>query len=115
MEPHVLFASLPVAELSRAVAWYEQFFGRPFDIDINPTEVMWRIGDGAWLYLIEDTERAGHGLVAMSVADLDATINELGSRGVTAGPVEPQGDAGLKSIVTDPDGNAVALLEVNGR
>jgi predicted enzyme related to lactoylglutathione lyase len=113
MEMQVLFASIPVVELATSVAWYKRFFGRPFDIDVNPTEVMWRIGDGAWLYLIEDRPRAGNGLVAISVADLDAAIRELGQQGIEAGTVEPQGEGALKSIVTDPDGNSLALLQVN--
>jgi len=58
MQMELLFASLPVAELSRAAAWYEGVFGRPCDIDVNENEVMWRVGEGAWLYLIKDEPRA---------------------------------------------------------
>lgn len=112
MQLQVLFANIPVSALAPSAEWYERFFGRPCDIEVNPIEVMWRIGDGAWLYLIEDKTRAGHGVVAMSVADLDATIQELSARGITAGTPEPQGDAGLKATVIDPDGNSVALIEV---
>ncbi|MFL5797642.1 MAG: VOC family protein [Actinomycetota bacterium] len=48
------------------------------------------------------------------VADLDATVAELAGRGIVAGPIEPQGDASRKSIVVDPDGNTLALIEVTG-
>ena len=33
---------------------------------------MWRVAETAWLYVVVDAVRAGHGLVALSVADLDA-------------------------------------------
>jgi predicted enzyme related to lactoylglutathione lyase len=111
MELQVLFASMPVAELSRSVEWYERFFGRPFDIDINPREVMWRINDGAWLYLIVD-DAAGRGRAAIAVADLETAVAELGQRDIEAGPIKPEGDAAFKSVIVDPDGNTIDLLKV---
>jgi predicted enzyme related to lactoylglutathione lyase len=111
MELQVLFASMPVSELSRSVEWYERFFGRPFDIDINPREVMWRINDGAWLYLIVDNA-AGRGGVAISVADLEAAVGELRQRDIEAGDIKPEGDAAFKSVLIDPDGNRIELLKV---
>lgn len=108
-----MFASIPVSTLQRSVEWYERLFGRPVDIDINPTEVMWRINDGAWLYLIADRDRAGNGVVAIAVEDVAEAISELSGRGIELGPAEPQGEDGaLKSVVFDPDGNSVALLQV---
>lgn len=108
----VLFASVPVAELARSTAWYARLFGRPCDIDVNEREVMWRVGEAAWLYLIHDEARAGAGLVAISVADLEAAVAELGQREVATGRIEREGDAGVKSVVVDPDGNAIALVQV---
>ncbi len=112
MEIAVLFASVPVGDLVQARAWYEQLFGRPADIVPNDTEEMWRIADGAWLYVIADVGRAGQTLVTISVADLDEATAALQARGIRVGAAEKVGTAGRKAWLSDPDGNSVALIEV---
>jgi hypothetical protein len=36
----------------------------------------------------------------------------LAERGLRSGPIEIIGDAGRKAVLTDPDGNSVAIIEV---
>jgi predicted enzyme related to lactoylglutathione lyase len=108
----VLFASVPVADLHTAVGWYGQLFGRPADIVPNKEEVMWCVAGNSWLYVIEDPERAGRTVVTISVSDLDQFINDLASRGISAGPIKAVGDAGRKANVVDADGNVISLIEV---
>ena len=108
----VLFASVPVGDLDAAARWYEQLFGRPPDIVPNEHEVMWRVTDNGWLYVIEDRERAGRTVVTIAVNDLARFVAELADRGVVAGPIEPVGDAGQRAIAVDPDGNGISLIEV---
>ncbi len=108
----VLFAAMPVGDFATARSWYERFFGRPADVVAHDTEVMWQVADGGWLYIVGDAARAGHGVAALAVSDLDAILAGLAGRGVVAGPPEWQGDAGRKAVVTDPDGNSLSLLEV---
>ena len=62
----VLFASVSVADLTRALNWYEQLFGRAADIVPNDSEVMWCVAGSGWLNVIEDTDRAGKTVVAIS-------------------------------------------------
>ena len=108
----VLFAGVPVRDLAAAVDWYGRLLGRPPDIPVNPDEVMWRaVGDG-WVYLLREPDRAGRALVTLAVADLDATLGELRSRGLSPGAPRPVGDAGRKSVMTDADGNVVNLIQV---
>jgi predicted enzyme related to lactoylglutathione lyase len=111
----VLFASIPVNRLDSAVSWYEGLFGRAPDIVPNDDEVMWRIADAAWLYVIHDEVRAGQSVVAMCVPELDRTLAELRERGIPSGPVEDVGDGGRKALITDPDGNQIAVIEVPAR
>jgi predicted enzyme related to lactoylglutathione lyase len=108
----VLFAAIPVSRFHRAVEWYSQFFGRAADIVVHDHEVMWRVTVSGWLYVLEDSDRAGHGLVTIAVPDLDAALRELAARGIDAGPIEEVGDAAHKAKVIDPDGNEVALIHV---
>ena len=108
----VLFAAVMVADLDRAVAWYARLFGRPADIVPNDNEVMWRLADAAWLYVLRDEKRAGHALVTLCVADLDRAVADIAARGITGGPVEIIGDAGRKVTFTDAEGNTVSFIEV---
>src|SRR5262249_57966665 len=82
----VLFAAVTVADLDGAVAWYARLFGRPADIVPNDNEVMWRLADAAWLYVLRDEKRAGHALVTVCVADLDLALAGLAARGSTGRP-----------------------------
>jgi catechol 2,3-dioxygenase-like lactoylglutathione lyase family enzyme len=109
----VLFAGVAVRDLATATDWYGRLLGRPADIVVNHDEVMWRLADAAWLYLVVRPDRAGRSLVAVAVADLRATVTAVAAAGVAVGPVGPVGDAGLKAVATDPDGNEVALIEVH--
>src|SRR3954453_5218132 len=101
----VLFAGIPVAGFESAVDWYARFFGRAPDVVAHDREVMWRVTDGGWLYVLEDAERAGRGVVSIAVSDLDAAVRELVARGVSTDGIEAVGDAGRKARAFDPDGN----------
>jgi hypothetical protein len=76
-------------------------------------DVMWRVTDGGWLYVIRDATQAGRSLVTISVTNLDEAVAELAQRNITVGPVAPVGDAGRKAKGEDPDGNSIDLIEVN--
>lgn len=110
----VLFAGVAVRELAPAAVWYERLLGRPADVVVHDGEVMWRLAHAAWLYLVVRPDRAGRSVVTVAVADLAATVGAVAAAGVAVGPVEPVGDAGLKAVAVDPDGNEVALVEVRG-
>jgi len=103
---------VPVTDFPVAQAWYVRFFGRDPDVVAHETEVMWRTTDRGWLYIVRDPEHAGSAIVAMAVADIDGAIASLADRSIACGPIEPEGDAGRKAVVRDPDGNSIAVIEV---
>ena len=72
-----LFAGVATADFAAAVPWYEVLIGRPADIISHEHEVMWRITDGGWLYLVLDPPRAGRTLAAFAVPDLDAALADF--------------------------------------
>jgi predicted enzyme related to lactoylglutathione lyase len=111
----VLFAGVAVSDFETARAWYERFFGRSPDVVAHDEEVMWQATDRGWLYIVRDMGHAGNSIVAMAVDDIEAVSSALGARGINAGPIAPEGDAGLKAVVRDPDGNSIALLQVAAR
>lgn len=51
-------------------------------------------------------------IVAMAVSDIEDATAALKARGITPGPIEPESDAGLKAVVSDPDANSIAIIEV---
>ena len=109
----VLFAGIRVRELEPAVEWYRLLFGRAPDIVPNDDEVMWRVADSAWLYVVRDPERAGNGVVTICVTNLDETVTDLAGRGICLGPIHAVGDAARKAKGQDPDGNSVDVIEVH--
>ena len=112
MDADVLFAAIAVSDFERGRAWYERFFGRNPDVVAHAAEVMWRVTDTGWLYILRDAANAGHGIVSIAVPDVEAAASELEARGVQIGPIKPEGDAGRKVLVRDPDGNSIAIIEV---
>jgi glyoxylase I family protein len=107
-----LFASVPVTDLGAAVGWYERLFGRAADIVPNDHEVMWRVADHGWLYVIDDAERAGQTVVAISVEDVADFVATVADRGIHSGPIQRVGEGALKSDVRDADGNLLSLIQV---
>jgi predicted enzyme related to lactoylglutathione lyase len=113
MNVDVLFVGVAVGDFNAARAWYERFFARVPDVVAHEAEVMWQVTERAWLYILADAAHAGHSIVTMAVADIEAATSELRTRAVGVGPILPEGDAGRKAVALDPDGNSIALIEVN--
>jgi len=111
MDVEVAFTGVPVSNLDSGRDFFERLFGRPADVEVAVDEVMWRLADSAWLYVVVDQARAGHGLVALSVADLDATLAEVRQRDISPSRMEAVG-GGRKATVCDQDGNTVALISM---
>jgi hypothetical protein len=63
-----LFAGLPVRDFEAARPWYERLFG---EVSFLPhaTEAVWMLADERAVYVVEDADRAGHGLVTIFVDD----------------------------------------------
>lgn len=106
------FAGLVVANRDRAAAWYEGLLGRPPDFQPNDAEAVWQVAGTASVYLLADADRAGRGVVALVVDDLDASLAEIAGRGIATGAIEEIPGAGRKAVLTDPDGNAVSIVEI---
>lgn len=107
-----VLAGLPVAEVEQALSWYERLLGRPADARPMPILADWHFADTGDLQLVQDPDRAGGGLVTLTVDDLREHVAGIAERGVEIGPIDDStSDKVLFVIVTDPDGNAVTLVE----
>jgi predicted enzyme related to lactoylglutathione lyase len=107
-----VFAGLVVKNRDQAADWYARLIGRPADMLPNDAEAAWQLTDSASVYLRADPDRAGRGVLTLIVADLDARVAEIATRGIAPGPVDVVGDAGRKCVITDPDGNEVAIVQL---
>lgn len=114
MDVSYVFAGLVVANRDQAAGWYARLFGRPADMLPNDAEAAWQLSEFVSLYLLADPARAGHGVFTLVVDDLDGTLADIAARGLAHGPAEYVGSAGRKCVITDPDGNAVSIVELSG-
>ncbi|MEP7113950.1 MAG: VOC family protein [Ilumatobacteraceae bacterium] len=113
MKAETLFAGIAVSDFPRAQGWYERFFDRGADVVANETEEMWQTTSNGWVYIVRDLQHAGHSIVAVAVPDIEATIAALRDRGIDSGPVEQQSENARKSVVIDPDGNSIGIIEAH--
>jgi len=81
MTMDVLFGGVPVREFTGSLEWYTRLFGRPADVIAHEHEVLKRVTDTGWLYIVHEPERAGRSLVAISVRNLEAAVADIDGRG----------------------------------
>lgn len=113
MDVSYVFAGLVVADRDRAAAWYARLIGRPADMWPNDAEAVWQLTGTASLYLLADPGRAGLGVATLVVPDLESAIAAAAADGVLTGEIEQIGTAGRKCVITDPDGNAVSIVQIS--
>ena len=87
-----LFAGVRVRQIADARAWYARLLESEPAFFPNDVEAVWSVGEHCWLYVHQDAAKAGRELVTLMAADLDATAEAIGGRGI-----EP---TGLKTTAT---------------
>jgi catechol 2,3-dioxygenase-like lactoylglutathione lyase family enzyme len=105
----VLFAGIAVADLDRAIEWYERLLGGPPDMTPNETERVWKLTDESWIYVVVDRERAGRGLVTVMVDDLDERVAAIRQRGIEVGKIDQINEKTRKVEIVDPEGNRIGF------
>ena len=77
-----LFAGIPVADLARAMDWYERLLGSDPSFLPNDTEAVWEIAEQRFLFIEVRPEDAGHAMHTLFVDDLDARVEAMSQRGI---------------------------------
>jgi catechol 2,3-dioxygenase-like lactoylglutathione lyase family enzyme len=110
---HVDFISVPVTDMQRSTVWYRDTLGLPQTGEGGFPE--FKLGDNAFLYLIDPTaigsefSHPNGGPIALRVADVAETREDLESRGVEfAGETYDTGVCHMAPF-SDPDGNRFML------
>lgn len=105
-------ASVAVKDLEIASAWYSRLLGMSPERPMK-TVAEWHLSGGGGVQAYELPERAGHGSLTLVVTDIEQHLKELTAMGVDTSN-RPSGN-GIKTVmVTDPDGNHIALAELVG-
>lgn len=112
MDVTYAFAGLVVANRDEAAAWYERLLGRPPTFLPNDLEAVWQVAATASVYLFTDALRAGRGVTALVVDDLETSMAEITARGIDVGAIQEIPGSGRKSVIIDPDGNAISVIEI---
>jgi predicted enzyme related to lactoylglutathione lyase len=107
-----VLAALAVADVNAALPWYERLLGRPADALPMDGLAEWHFPSGGVIQVVEDPERAGRSLLTLGVDDLKRELTILGERGLEPGAMDDKtSDKVLFATVTDPEGNAITLVE----
>jgi catechol 2,3-dioxygenase-like lactoylglutathione lyase family enzyme len=107
-----LFAGVAVSEVRDSADWYERLLGMPPAFWAHEREAVWVLAEHRALYVVEDRDRAGSGLVTLMVGGLDAHLSAAAARGVVPTRVEEYDGGVRKAVFHDPDGNEVGVGEV---
>jgi hypothetical protein len=103
-----LFAGIRVRELATARAWYERLLGAPAFFP-NAREVVWTLADDRSIYIEEDADRAGDGLITVFVDDLDTVVADIASRGLEPAELETYSNGVRKATYRDDDANEIGF------
>ena len=104
-----LFAGIPVADYKAALEWYESLFGYPPTFFPHDTEAVWELAEHRFVYIVQNSERAGHAMHTLFVSDLDDLVKEIANRGVEPTKQESYPNGVRKTTYRDPDGNEIAF------
>jgi predicted enzyme related to lactoylglutathione lyase len=112
MEITKVLAGMAVGDMEQAKRWYGDFFARPADAEPMAGLAEWHTPGGV-LQLVLDKERAGGSLVTLWVPDARGALSDLAARGGPEAELdETTSDKVLFANLSDPDGNAVTVVQV---
>ncbi|MBO0891468.1 MAG: hypothetical protein J2P14_11145, partial [Acidothermales bacterium] len=104
-----LFAGFSVADLQRAVDWFDRFFGDVESFEPNDTERVWTVAEHRHVYVRLQPEHAGHGEVTLFVGDFHGFVDAVARRGIRPQARETYENGVRKAVYRDPDGNAIGV------
>lgn len=102
-----LIAGVPVSDLDAGIDWYTRFFGRPPDLRVGD-EILWDVDEHATLFIEADAARAGAGRITFAGVALDSLLEHLAAQGIEHELIEAD-----YVKIPDPDGNAIAFVELD--
>lgn len=115
MQAVSVYAALPITDMATSIGWYDRLVGREPDNRPMPSLAEYHLADGVGghgtIQLVADPERAGGGLVTIVVDDAHEVAARLASEGIELTVDDTSSEIVLFGTVSDPDGNAVTIIE----
>lgn len=103
-----IFAGIPVDDFHTALAWYERLFGAEPTFFPNEVEAVWQLAEDRYVYIIQDTQRAGGAVSMIWVDDPVAEVARVAEQGIE--PVDLEKHDGVwKYVFHDADGNETGI------
>ncbi len=107
-----VLAGVAVSDVDAAVPWYEMLFGRPPDALPMEGLAEWHVPSGGVVQLFASSDRAGGSALTLDFAGLEQELAAMRERGLDPGDLDDtRSQSVLIATVTDPEGNAITLVE----
>ena len=104
--------TLAVSDLERARRFYEETLGLEVEAQVAET-IRFRCGGGTGLAIFErPMTPSDRTVAAFEVADIEAEVAELGSRGVEVDGVVTLDSGVRRAFFKDPDGNIIGIRQL---
>lgn len=104
-----LYAGLYVRNYETARDWYTLLLGAGPSFVATPTEAVWELATNRSLFIEENADHAGHGVVSIFVDGLDEWVASISRRGLEPAQRLTYGNGVRKALYRDPDGNEIGF------
>ena len=104
-----LFAGISVRDYEAAKPWYERLFGSEPAFIAHETECVWELGEHRFVFIKEDSERAGYAEHTILADDLEAVVEDIAARGIEPAKRETYSNGVRKATYRDSDGNEIGF------
>lgn len=106
----LVLAHCAVTDLEAAEQWYRRVFGSAPDTRPMDGLIEWRFGFAHGVQVFRDADRAGGSTVVVGLSDLEQAVARMERDGIDHRGIQP-GGGGRLTMLSDPDGNRVVLLD----
>lgn len=106
--PIGIFMGIPVRDYGNALEWYKRLLGAEPAFYPNDIEAVWQLAEDRYVYIIQDSERAGGAVSMIWVDDPTAEVARISEQGLEPVGVEKHGSV-WKYVFHDSDGNETGI------
>lgn len=103
-----IFAGIPVRDYGTALDWYKRLFGAEPSFYPNDIEAVWQLAEDRYVYIIQDSGRAGGAVGMIWVDDPVDEVARISGRGLEPVDIEKHGSV-WKYVFHDADGNELGI------
>lgn len=103
-----IFAGIAVNDFQLALDWYKRLLGAEPTFYPNDVEAVWQLAEDRYVYILQDTDRAGGAVSMIWVDDPVAEVARIADQGVAPVDVEEH-DGVWKYVFHDADGNETGI------